>query len=238
MIFFLGLLSFAMGAVEIFGALVQITASPNYLWGVNKYDQIWKCTRPCSGAWEYVSGALVQVDASDDEVWGVNDDGDVFKRPVDGSGSWVLIASKFLQHVSASGNGYIWGIDKDTKIYKCKKPCSGDFEAVDGSLKQIDGGERYVFGVNSVNQVYYRPVDGSESWSRVGTQLLQYVTASSPVNVYGVDTANYVYSCEQPCSSGNFQLISGISLNQVDGTFDAYVGVDISDDIFVVDIDL
>ena len=34
------------------------------------------------------------------------------------------------------------------QIYKCKKPCNGSWIVVDGGLKQIDGGEKYVYGVN------------------------------------------------------------------------------------------
>jgi len=31
-------------------------------------------------------------------------------------------------------------------------------------LKQIDGGEKYVYGVNSNDDIYTRKVDGSGSW--------------------------------------------------------------------------
>ena len=52
-----------------------------------------------------------------------------------------------LIHVSASGNGYIWGVNKNYQIFKCKKPCNGEWVRIDGGLKQIDGGYGYVYGV-------------------------------------------------------------------------------------------
>jgi len=54
------------------GKLIHVSASTNYLWGVNKANQIYKCARPCTGKWILVEGSLKQVDASDDEVLGVN----------------------------------------------------------------------------------------------------------------------------------------------------------------------
>ena len=58
---------------RINGALTHVTASVNYLWGVNSADQIWRCERPCTGSnWVQVDGALIQVDADDHEVWGVS----------------------------------------------------------------------------------------------------------------------------------------------------------------------
>ncbi len=94
---------------QIPGALKHVTASTNYLWGVNSGEYIFMCSRPCTGNWVLVSGSLKQVDASDDEVWGVNANDRIFKRPVDGSGSqWTLIPG-LLKHVSASGNRYTSG---------------------------------------------------------------------------------------------------------------------------------
>ena len=235
-LFFVGLLAFTIVCVQavntythIPGGLKHATASTNYIWGVNLNDQIWRCSRPCTGNWVLVDGALKQIDASDDEVWGVNRYDQIFKRPVDGSGSWVHIPGG-LKHVSASGNGYIWGVNTHNQIYKCKKPCSGHWHQVDGHLKQIDGGERYVYGVNNANQVWTRPIDGSGSWRLIRGQLLKHVTASSATSIYGVDTADHIYRCEKPCV-GNFEVLDG-RLMQIDGTFDSFVGVNSAHHIF------
>ena len=58
---------------RINGGLKHVTASVNYLWGVNSADNIYRCSRPCTGSnWIRVPGGLKQIDASDEEVWGVN----------------------------------------------------------------------------------------------------------------------------------------------------------------------
>ena len=97
-----------------------MTASVNYIWGVNNNDHIFICDNPCNGNWRQIAGGLKQIDAGDMEVWGVNSADDIFKRPVDGSGTWTHIAGK-LKHVSASGNGWIWGVNSADQIYKCQK---------------------------------------------------------------------------------------------------------------------
>ena len=86
---------------QIPGLLKYVTASVNYLWGVNKYDDIFICTRPCHGKWKHIPGKLKQIDAGNMEVWGVNSGDDIFKRSVDGSGGWKHIGGK-LKHVLAS----------------------------------------------------------------------------------------------------------------------------------------
>ena len=154
------------GWTEIPRGLTHVSGGLNYIWGVDNNMDIFMCRRPCTGAWTHIPGKLVQLDVDDHQVWGVNVDDNIFVRPVDGSGSWVRINGRLI-HVSASGNGYVWGTTRANAIYKCKKPCSGSWVRVDGALKQIDGGQREVCGVNGNNNTYCRPVDGSGSWRHI-----------------------------------------------------------------------
>ena len=109
---------------QINGRLKHVTASINYVWGVNSANKIYKCVQPCNGAWTLVAGLLKQIDAGDEEVWGVNANDYIYKRPVDGSGNgWQLIPGR-LKHVSASGNGYIWGVNSNDQIYTVKEELS------------------------------------------------------------------------------------------------------------------
>ena len=87
-------------------------------------DDIFRCERPCYGGWIHVPGKLMQVDAGDMEVWRVNKHHQIFKQPADSTGLWRGVGG-ILKHVSASGNGYIWGVNANDTIYKCKKPCNG-----------------------------------------------------------------------------------------------------------------
>ena len=152
------------------GALIHTSANVNYVWGVNEENEIYMCRRPCTGRkWKRIDGALKQLDADDHEVWGLNSADQIWKRPVDGSNHWQLVEGS-LKHVSASGHGYVWGVNRNNRIFKYKKPCLGDWVRVPGTLQQIDGGQRYVYGVNSANNIFTRPVDGGEAWRRISPE--------------------------------------------------------------------
>ena len=138
---------------KIPGNLVQVSGNLNYIWGVDEHMKIYKCNRPCTGGWNLIDGLLVQLDVDDEFVWGVTQNDDIFVRPVDGSGSWRHIGGKLIR-VSASGNGYVWGTNRAHQIFKCKKPCTGDWQLVDGLLRMIDGGEREVCGVTGSNGLF------------------------------------------------------------------------------------
>lgn len=202
--------------------LVQVTASANYLWGVNEHDEIFVCTRPCT-SWTKVPGALVQVDADDQEVWGVNGADEIYKRPVDGSGGGWKKVPGLLKHVSASGNGYVWGVNGAQDIWKCKKPCSGAWVKVAGKLKQVDGGEGYVYGVNAAGAVFARPIDGRPPGWRNIPGKLKHITASGQREVFGVDDNDLIWRCKKPCI-GDWEHVEGL-LVQCDGTYDAVFGV-------------
>ena len=218
---------------KIPGSLKQVSASMNYLWGVNITDDIYMCARPCTGGWIQVPGKLKQVDIDEMEVWGVTSTNVIYKRPVDGSGSWVPVPGS-LTHVSASGNGYIWGVNENivgptNNIIKCKKPCAGHWEDGGGELKQIDGGFDYVYGINYIDQIFRTKVVGSGNWHHIpGT--MNYITGSGRDEVFAVNSANEIYSCKKPCE-GEWKQIDG-SLKQIDAAVDAVFGVDRNDEIF------
>lgn len=204
------------------GELKHITAGVAYLWGVNNQNQIFRCDRPCK-KWVRVNGGLEQVDVGDDEVWGVSGY-TIFKMPADGRGSWRRISGG-LKHVSASGNGYIWGVNKNDDIFKCRKPCNGKWIQVSGKLKQIDGGHKYVYGVNKNNDLFAMPVDGNGRWRLIPGQKLKYVTASGTYDIFGVSPSNEVYRCRKPCISGEFEKIPGRMLEQCEATVDGLFGL-------------
>ena len=149
---------------EIPGGLKDIAGSPNYLWGVSSNDNIYRCAQPCTGSWVNVPRGLREIDANNYEVWGISSINEIFKRSVDGSGNWIKVSGHFY-HVSASGNGYIWAVGTDNCPYRCNKPCSGSWSKIGNkcAIKQIDGGQDYVYAVNNTNHVFSRPVDGSGS---------------------------------------------------------------------------
>ena len=221
--------------VHVPGSLIHISANVNYVWGVNRANQILMCQRPCTGGnWTEMDGLLKQLDVDDHEVWGVDSADQIWKRPVDGSGTWQQVGGLLSKHVSASGHGYVWGVNRNDRIFKCKKPCLGDWVRVPGALQQIDGGQRNVYGVNPANgRILTRPVDGSGSWRRIPGSL-KHISASGHDEVFRVNSN--IVRCKKPCV-GEFELVGG-SLTQCDATVDGVFGVNSVDIIFRHDIPL
>ena len=209
---------------EISGGLKFITGSVNYLWGVKSNDQIYRCAQPCSGNWINVPGTLRQVDANDYEVWGTNSANNIFKRSIDGSGNWIKVNGASY-HVSASGNGYIWGLGTNYCAWHCKKPCSGAW-VLDAclSFKQIDGGQDYVYAVNKTNHIFSCPVDGSGSW-RIIPGRMTHVSVGSH-EIFGIDPANQIHRCKKPCI-GEWEKIAfdDGNLKQCDATINGVFAV-------------
>ena len=203
----------------------QITGSTNWLWSVNGAKQIYRCARPCTGKWVRVDGQLTQVDAGDEEVWGTNGNA-IYKRPVDGSGRWKRIGGG-LKHVSPSGNGYVWGVNSGDHIFKCKKPCNGQWKGVDGRLSQIDGGYAFVYGVNRGGQAFRRSIDGTTGWRHIPAPVrLKFISGSGYKDLFAISTTGDTYRCAKPCV-GDWEKMSTNfnSLSQCDASYDAVFGV-------------
>ena len=65
----------------------------------------------------------------------VNTANSIFSAPVDGSQGWRHIPGS-LKYVTASGIYDIYGVSVHNNVFRCKKPCVGDFELLSGSLNQ------------------------------------------------------------------------------------------------------
>ena len=136
------------------GGLKYVSASGNgYIWGVSNGDVIWKCKKPCNGAWTRVPGGLKQIDGGYKYVYGVASDSTIWTRPVDGSGSWRQIPGQ-LNHITASASDEVFGVNSSHSIYRCKKPCIGEWELIEDRLKQCDATSNGLFGVNTHDNIF------------------------------------------------------------------------------------
>ena len=217
------------------GKLKWVSGNLNYVWGTTRNGDVFMSERPVRGQWQNL-GRLVQVDVDDTHMWGVNSDDDIYVRQVGGSCGVSKIPGKLVQ-VSASGNGYIWGVNRNYQIFKCKKPCTGDWVRVPGNAKQVDGGQIEVYGVSDVNTVFSYPVNGEGPMRNIQTPYdMKHISASAPHHVFAVDTQDRIYRCRKPCI-GNWEKLSG-RLSQIDGASNAVFGVNSGDDIFRHDIPL
>ena len=138
---------------RISGGLKHVSASGNgYIWGVNNGDQIFNCKKPCTGQWKNIGGRLKQVDGGYAYVYGVNKAGQVFTMPIDGSRGWRHIPAVPMNHITASGNDEVFATSRQGDVYRCKKPCIGEWEKMASNynkLAQVDGAYDALFGVTS-----------------------------------------------------------------------------------------
>ena len=144
--------------IGVSGASYYVSASGNgYIWSIGTNNCSYRCKKPCSGTWVKDSCmSFKQIDGGQEYVYAVNTTNHIFSRPVDGSGSWRIIPGRMI-HVSV-GSYEIFGIDPTNEIYRCKKPCIGEWEKVafdDGDLKQCDVTTNGVFAVTTGSGIYH-----------------------------------------------------------------------------------
>ena len=139
----------------IAGRLKHVSASGHgYIWGVNSQTLVYICKKPCTGKWVKLNGFLKQVDAGQEEVYAVGLHSEVFARPVDGSGNWRRVLGMQAQYISASGVDEVLAIDLKDNVFRCRKPCVGNFEQMSGQLRQCDATVNGLFGVNAEHNTF------------------------------------------------------------------------------------
>jgi hypothetical protein len=103
-----------------------------------------------------------------------------------------------LGQISASGKDWLWGIDGD-QIYTCEKPCNdGNWIHIPGELKQIEGGDKEVWGVNKNDNIYKMNQDHSNGWRKIPGKL-KFVSQGGGW-IWGINKDNNVYRCKSPCN--------------------------------------
>lgn len=122
--------------------------------------------------YEEIPGAMVQVDIAvggkQPLVVGVDEDGKAYTLQADWK-TWLEVKRKakmFFIGISIGGDGIIWAVDRDGKIYRFKR---GMWEEVVGSLKSISvGNKNEVCGIDS-HDVLHRKKDPDHDKTLWGT---------------------------------------------------------------------
>ena len=119
-----------------------------------------------------------------------------------------------LKQLSAAGKDWLWGVNSGDGIYTCRKPCTdSNWTRIAGGLTQIEGGDKEVWGVNSVNNIYKMNQDHSNNWKYIPGKLNNISQGGGWV--WGVNSSNTVYRCKQPCD-GKWILDTAAPLTSID----------------------
>ena len=195
---------------RIGGGLKQISsAGKDYLWGVNRYDSIYTCKKPCDDSnWRQIGGSLKQLTGGQDEVWGVNSVNDIYKMNQNGSGGWSHIGGK-ASNVS-QGGGYVWVVGGGNTVWYCRNPCNGewvlastpkknDLSKVGPPIVQLSCNNNYVYGVDTNKNAWRRPINGSGKWEKFGNPnnwKFYWINASNNKEVFAIGMSRWIYKTD------------------------------------------
>ena len=113
------------------------------------------------------------------------------------------------------GVSEVWSLRPNFTIAYCKKPCTGNWNTIDGLLKQVSVGEYEVWGVNMNDDIYMSTVPFTY-WRSVWGKLKN--VSVGKYYVYGVNAAEVVYRCRSPCT-GSWERLPG-SLAQISASLE------------------
>ena len=148
------------------GTYYHVSASGSgYIWTIQSDNRCaYKCKKPCNlpASWSIVDDhtcSLKQLDAGEQYLYAVNSTNHILSCPVDGSGSWRVVPGQ-MTHVTV-GPHEIYGIDTTKEVYRCKKPCFGEWVKIvfdDGNVKQIDATLNEIFAVSTEGIIYQHKI--------------------------------------------------------------------------------
>ena len=119
-----------------------------------------------------------------------------------------------LRQISV-GKKNLWGLNEFGMVFKCKKPCVGNWDFIPGNFTSLGSGNKYVWAVNPDGKIYRKTESGSDEWIQIVGNLKQ-ISGVDPKYVWGVDDTNSVFYCKNPCLNGNWKKIPGdITMNSV-----------------------
>ena len=153
--------------------LKNISASnKDYVFGVNRSDQIYQCKKPCKGGWQRMEGGLKQISGGQKYVYGVNRNDSIYRArlPITNlrNPQWYKIPGG-LKWINAGNKDYIYGTNRSDQIYVCQKPCTGGWKRIPGGLEAIEADKDTVYGTSRGKNIYSKPMDGMKAaynWSR------------------------------------------------------------------------
>ena len=134
-------------------------------------------------------------------------------------GSWVNVPGELVK-VSSSQDGYAWGFNSNSELFRCALPCSGNWQLV-----VIEGVSQILDLTTDTSTVYILVVknDGmtglmispstSTNWNDISLPGAGYTTIFSTHSyVWTQNPSNKKWRCPKPCTTGNWIASSDTSV--------------------------
>ncbi|XP_069599024.1 fish-egg lectin-like [Ranitomeya imitator] len=185
--------------IRVPGNLKQIDAGAGQVYGVNDDGNIFSFV---NNIWQQVPGQLVHVSVGPAGVWGVNNASIVFRFQ---NNQWKSVTG-LLKQVDAGGNIFLGGVNYQNCVFCLSQSCTSSkasmvtFTSLDGSLKYYSCGPFGCWGVNSVNNIFFRQnvtpdvCEGSQ-WQQINGKLVK-LEVGTDGSVYGVNHLGTAYRRE------------------------------------------
>ncbi|XP_056399722.1 fish-egg lectin-like isoform X2 [Hyla sarda] len=152
--------------------------------------------------WQQLPGQLLHVSVGPAGLWGVSSSNIVLKFQ---DNKWKSVTG-LLKQVDAGGDKFLAGVSSQDKVVCLSPSCTDSkssivtFTSLDGALKYYSCGPFGCWGVNNVNDIFFRndvtpgKCDGSK-WQQVEGKLIM-LEVSTDGSVYGIHPSGRVYTRE------------------------------------------
>lgn len=227
----------------------SVTANEKEIWATNRFWQLFRCPRPCTGNWSYKGWFAGNVAMNQYEMWVIAVDGRIFrsKLPAHSNTFWWVgngwgIANGILKSASL-GSNMVAGVNPGNDAFM------SPFEFANSTQTQpswvhLPGKWRKV-GVSADNELWGVATNGNVH--KYSKRLRQWRQISNPtvidfhsisvgrLHVYATDANFKIYRCLRPCKHGGWQQTSGllrkVSLEQT-GDSDTLFGINMHDQVW------
>lgn len=143
------------------GALIDVSVNHDgSLWGVNRQNQVWYCSKYDACYWQSAPGSLYRISARNGVVCGVDsyDSGAIYCSQSQGSNQlhrvmWKRLPGALID-VSVNNDGSLWGVNKANQVWRCNDWRDCKWTQVYGSLAQLTSINGAVCGVNSSDNIF------------------------------------------------------------------------------------
>ncbi len=228
----------ARGWRRMNGTLTNISASnKDYVFGVNRENNIYQCKKPCKGGWQRISGkgsGEVTVNwctgggsgcqhtmGNCNQYTAPNGEGGV--GPYKGPGGQYLADA--CQTGFNKGGDCDASFPGDTSVADWKRTACAtgvNLAKASGGMTQISGGQNYVYGVNKGGDLMRArlPITNPSNpqWYEVNSPSgrLKWVNASNSGYLYATNNNDDIFVCQKPCNGGWKQISGGLENIEAD----------------------